>query len=114
MKKNTEASLLPSVGNPLKEFGLHIRAARQARSWTIAEAAARAVISPTTYKRIEAGDASVSMASWAGVLHQMQLLAQVVAAAAPASDALGQALRSDKAIQRVRKPKPKAGDDYDF
>lgn len=114
MKKSTEASLLPSAGNPLKELGRHIRAARQARGWTIAEAAARTVISPTTYKRIEAGDASVSMASWAGALQQMQLLAQVVAAAAPANDALGQALRSDKAVQRVRKPKSKAGDDYDF
>ena len=114
MKKTTGNSLLPSAERPLKELGLHIRAARQARGWTIAEAAVRAVMSPTTYKRIEAGDASVGMASWAGVLQQMQLLNQMVSAAAPTNDALGQAMRRDKAIKRVRKPKPKAGDDYDF
>lgn len=112
MKKNSSASLLPSVESPLHELGRHIRAARQARGWTIAEIAARAVMSPATYKRMEAGDPSVSMTSWANVLFQFKLLEQCVAAVAPAQDRLGEALRADQVSKRVRKPKVK--DDYDF
>ncbi len=46
MKKNSSASLLPAAVQPLHQLGQHIRAARQARGWTIAETAARAVMSP--------------------------------------------------------------------
>lgn len=113
MKKSSHASLLPSVATPLRELGQHVRAARQARGWTIAEAAARVVVSPATYKRIEAGDPSVSMAAWANTLSQLQLLNQVVAATAPANDTLGEVLRASTAIQRVRKSR-KLKDDYDF
>lgn len=112
MKKTSAASLLPSAQVPLHALGQHIRAARQARGWTIAETAARAVMSPATYKRIEAGDPSVSMTSWANVLLQFNLLTQCVAAVAPAQDALGEALRAEQAPKRVRKVKAK--DDYDF
>lgn len=112
MRKTSSASLLPSVESPLRELGQYIRAARQARGWTIAETAARGVMSPATYKRIEAGDPSVSMTSWANVLFQFKLLEQCVAALAPAQDRLGEALRADQASKRVRKPKVR--DDYDF
>lgn len=112
MKKSVQASLLPSVESPLRELGQYVRTARQARGWTIAEAAARIVISPATYKRIEAGDPSVSMGAWANTLSQLQLFGQVVAAVAPAQDKLGEALRVDTAKRRVRKPK--VSDDYDF
>ncbi|KAF0811375.1 hypothetical protein IGB42_04141 [Andreprevotia sp. IGB-42] len=112
MKKSTTASLLPSVAAPLLALGQHIRSARQARGWTIAEAAARVVVSTATYKRIEAGDPSVSMASWANTLCQLQLLDAVIGAAAPAQDALGEGLRAAQASKRIRKAKVK--DDYDF
>ncbi|PHV11447.1 helix-turn-helix domain-containing protein [Chitinimonas sp. BJB300] len=112
MKKSISASLLPSVESPLRELGQHIRTARQSRGWTVAEAAARMVISPATYKRIEAGDPSVSMASWATALSQLQLLGKVVTAAAPINDPLGEALRADRLSKRIRKPKKE--DDYDF
>jgi len=113
MKKSSQASLLPSVEAPLRELGQHLRAARQARGWTIVETAARVVVSPATYKRIEAGDPSVSMSAWANTLSQLQLLSQLVAVAAPANDVLGEALRASTTTQRVRKPK-KLKDDYDF
>jgi transcriptional regulator with XRE-family HTH domain len=114
MKKNVAASLLPSVQAPLHDLGQHIKLARQSRGWTVAEAAARVVVSPATYKRIEAGDPSVSAGSWATALFQLQLLDQVVSAAAPLNDAIGLALRATQAVKRVRKSKAKAGDDYDF
>lgn len=112
MKKSTHASLLPSLQAPLHELGRHIRLARQSRRWTVAEAAARMVISPATYKRIEAGDPSVAMASWAAALFQLQLLQQVVDAAAPHQDKLGEALRAEQAPKRIRDTDQ--SDDYDF
>ena len=117
MKKDVAASLLPSVQPPLVTLGQHIRHARQSRGWTVAEAAARIVVAPATYKRIEAGDPSVSVGSWATALFQLQILNQVVAAAAPENDVLGTALRAKQSIKRVRKSKAEkinASDNYDF
>ena len=113
MKKSVNNSILPSLEIPLQEMGKHVRAARQARNWTIAEAAARIGVSTATYKRIEAGDPAVAFGSWMTTFMQMQLLEQIVAVTAPAADKLGEALRELKAPKRIRSKK--SGDDrYDF
>lgn len=114
MKKDINASLLPSLRQPLAELGQHLRLARQSRGWTIAEAAARSVVSQATYKRMEKGDPSVSFGAWAAALLQLQLLERVVSATVPTADAIGQALRASSGIKRVRKPKPAPNDKYDF
>jgi transcriptional regulator with XRE-family HTH domain len=112
MKRDVNASMLPSLEKPLKLLGLQLRLARQSRGWTIAEAAARVVVSPTTYKRMEAGDPRVAMGYWAAVMQQFDLLEKVVKATAPTEDTLGQALRMTLARQRVRKTNE--DDLYDF
>lgn len=114
MKKDAKAALLPALSLPLQQLGRHLRAARQGRGWTVAEAAARAVISPATYKRMEAGDPSVSMGAWAAVLFQLRLLDAVIAATAPAMDEVGEALRARKAVKRVRSAVGKDRARYDF
>ncbi len=114
MKRSAKAALMPSLELPLKQIGRHLRAARQSRGWTVAEAAARVVISTATYKRIEAGDPSVSFGAWASAMFQLQLLDAVTAATAPAADRLGEALREYKAVKRVRKPGVKDESRYDF
>lgn len=114
MKKDIRAALLPSLEQPLMQMGKHVRAARQARNWTIAEAAARIGVSSATYKRIEAGDSAVAFGSWMTAFMQMQLLGQIVAATTPAADKLGEALREIKAPKRIRSKKSVDGDRYDF
>ncbi|GAB4062514.1 helix-turn-helix transcriptional regulator [Uliginosibacterium sediminicola] len=113
MKKQASAALPSLLVAPLHTLGGNLRAARQARGWTIAEAAARSLVSPATYKRLEAGEPSVALGTWITVLHQLQLLDAVLAATAPQADALGEALRARKAPRRVRKS---ADEDarYDF
>lgn len=113
MKQNANATLPPALAEPLRSLGRNLRAARQARSWTIAEAAARSLVSPATYKRMEAGEPSVAIGTWITALAQFQMLEAWVVATAPQADALGEALRARKAPQRVRKP---ANEDkrYDF
>lgn len=103
MKKDVQASLLPSVRDPLLRLGQFVRLARQSRRWTIDEAAQRVMVSPATIKRLEAGDPAVSMGAWANTLAQFGLLEKIVEAAAPAQDALGEALRSQRVVKRVRK-----------
>lgn len=113
MKKDAGSALPPPLVEPLRSLGRNLRAARQARGWTIAEAAARSLVSPATYKRMEAGEPSVAIGTWATALGQFQLLDAWLAATAPQADALGEALRARKAPRRVRKP---ADEDarYDF
>lgn len=114
MKKDINASILPSLETPLKQMGKYVRAARQARDWTIAEASARIGVSTATYKRIEAGDPAVAFGSWMTALFQLQLLDQVVLATAPAADKLGEALRALKAPKRIRSKKSGGEERYDF
>lgn len=104
MKKEARAALPPLLVEPLRALGRNLRAARQARGWTIAEAAARCLVSPATYKRMEAGEPSVAIGTWATALAQCQLLDAWVAATAPQVDPLGEALRARRAPRRVRKP----------
>ena len=113
MKKSASASILPSAQEPLVQLGLSVRRARQARRWTIAEAAARVMVSPATIKRLEAGDPSVAIGTWANLLSQLGLINAVVAAASPANDPVGEALRAREAPQRIRKRKAE-DDRYDF
>lgn len=115
MKKDVQASLLPSVRDPLLRLGQFARLSRQSRRWTIDETAQRVMVSPATIKRLEAGDPSVSMGTWANTLAQFGLLEKLVAAAAPANDTLGEALRLQDKVQRVRKRAKKTEEDrYDF
>lgn len=113
MKKNARAALPPALIESLRTLGSHLRTARQARGWTIAEAAARSLASAATYKRLESGEPSVAIGTWITALAQFQLLEAWLAATAPQADALGEALRARKAPRRVRKP---ADEDsrYDF
>lgn len=114
MKKDAKAALLPALAPPLRQLGRNLRIARQDRGWTVVEAAARAVVSPATYKRMEAGDPSVAMGAWAAALFQLKLLDAMVGATAPAMDAIGEVFRTHKAIKRVRKSDAKDRSRYDF
>lgn len=104
MRKMISASVFAPVQNASLTLGRSIRAARQARGWTMVEAADRALISLATYKRIEAGDPSVASGLLLQVLFQMGLLNQLADSIAPASDELGEVLRRDKAPKRISKP----------
>lgn len=103
MRREISAAVFTSVQTAASTLGLHIRAARQARGWTMAEAAERSVMSLATYKRIEAGDPAVASGFVLQVLFQFDLLNPLVDSICPASDPLGEALRREKAPKRIRK-----------
>ena len=112
MRKEISASVFAAVHGASHTLGQHIRAARQSRGWTMAEAAERSLISLATYKRIEAGDPAVASGLLLQVLFQMGLLHQLVDAVTPASDQLGEALRRDQAPKRIRKSMQRVDNDF--
>jgi len=113
MKRIVSASVYNSTAQAAQIMGQNIRAARQARGWTMAEAAERSVISLNTYKKIEAGDPSVAFGFWLQTFYQLDLLQHLAQATSPHVDQLGEALRKEKAVQRVRNNKKEPAK-YDF
>lgn len=113
MKRVVGASVFTNVNQASMEMGRNIRAARQARGWTMAATAERSLISLATYKKIEAGDPSVAFGFWLQTLFQLGLMDQVSQATAPHTDKLGEVLRAEQSPQRVRAP-GKGKDSYDF
>jgi hypothetical protein len=64
--------------------------------------AERALTSRPTLKRIEEGDPTVNMGTYASVLHVLGLLDRLTSLADPSQDALGTDLAIDALPQRVR------------
>ena len=113
MKVVTPAVAFPSLQATLGELGSNLRKARQARGWTMAEAAERAMVSLNTYKRMESGDAKVAFGTWVLAWQRLDMLQGVVDVTSPEKDRIGQAWRDIHAVKRVRKPLKK-DDHYDF
>lgn len=91
------------IGHRLEALGQRIRAARQARGWTIAEAAARAGLNRNTLGALERGGPGVAIGSYATMLWVMGLDRSLESVADPSEDAHGAALRAAQRPHRVRK-----------
>lgn len=113
MKRVVGASVFSNVTQASMDMGRNIRAARQARGWTMAATAERSLISLATYKKIEAGDPSVAFGFWLQTFFQLGLMDQVMQATAPHTDKLGEVLRTEQSPRRIRAPN-KSKDSYDF
>lgn len=70
----------------LKQLGLHITLARQARLKRQIDVAKQALISSVTYRKIERGDPSVAIGNYVSVLHALGLMHTLSAVANPAQD----------------------------
>jgi transcriptional regulator with XRE-family HTH domain len=108
MKRNQTHSLSPSSREVTRHLGALVRQARLARGWTLAELAERSRVSLATTKRIESGASSASLASWLALLERLGLLPKLLALEDPASEAL---LNQTRAQRARRKP---AKQDLDF
>lgn len=91
-----------AVRKSLGQLGADIRDARRRRGLPMAVVADRAFTSRSTLQRIETGDPAVSIGIYGAVLQALGLLDGLGQLAAPAVDAVGQALATDALPQRVR------------
>jgi transcriptional regulator with XRE-family HTH domain len=96
------------VSRALRKLGHDIKDARRRRRITMAIAAERASISKPTFIRVERGDPSVSMGSYATVLFVLGMADRLGDLAASKNDPVGLQLEEENLPQRIRgarKPK---------
>lgn len=93
-----------AVRRALATLGEDIANARRRRRLPIQVLADRALTTRQTIARVERGDPSVAMATWASVLFSLGFIERLADVAAPAGDEVGLALESDALPRRVRLP----------
>jgi len=101
--KQLHNSLPTPVDGGLRQLGAAIRAARVRRRLRATIVAERAGIAHTTLIRIERGEPTVAMGSYAAVLWALGLLDHLVSLAQPAEDVVGLELEESRLPQRVRR-----------
>lgn len=95
-----------AVRRALRKLGADIHDARRRRRLPMAVVAERAFTSRSTLQRVEAGDASVSVGIYAGVLLALGLLEGLSGIADIGNDPIGQALASAALPKRIRLKQP--------
>ncbi|MBK8840859.1 MAG: hypothetical protein IPO30_19915 [Hyphomonadaceae bacterium] len=103
MKNSASKSALPSVvRRALLKLGGDISVARRRREITAQLMADRAFITRGTLRRIENGDAGVSMANYATVLFVLGMTERLAELADPGADPIGRDLAEEQLPKRVR------------
>src|ERR1700731_5353874 len=104
---------MPTPHNPpavvrraLSKLGADIHDARRRRRLPMSVVAERAFTSRSTLQRVEAGDTSVSMGIYAGVLQALGLLDGLSQIADISNDRVGQALASADLPKHVHLKRP--------
>lgn len=109
---NSTAILPTRLILALERLGSDISIARRRRRMTIQDACARTGVSVKTYRRIEAGEPTVSMMGYAIVLDVLGMSDRIARLAAPDQDLIGQAADIEHLPRRiVHSGKREADDD---
>jgi transcriptional regulator with XRE-family HTH domain len=98
------ASSLPlPAAHALRQMGRDLALARRKRRISTADMAARLFVSRDTLWRLERGDPSVSLGTFATAAFVLQLHERVATLAAPARDALALELDEQRLPQRIHR-----------
>ena len=95
-----------AVRRALRKLGADIQDARRRRRLPMAVVAERAFTSRSTLQRVEAGDTSVGIGIYAGVLQALGLLDGLSQIADISNDSVGQALASAELPRHVHLRRP--------
>jgi transcriptional regulator with XRE-family HTH domain len=93
------------VVRTLRKLGHDIRHSRRRRRIPVAILAERASISRTTLNKIEKGDPTVSVGSYATVLFALGMADRLADVADPRHDAVGRELEEEQLPERIRLPR---------
>ena len=108
MKEVHSSSKAPvPVIRALRKLGHDIRDARRRRRIPVAILAERASMSRTTLNKLEKGDPTVSVGSYAVVLFTLGMIERFSDVADPRHDAVGRELEEEHLPQRIRLPRRK-------
>jgi len=108
MTKEQASPKIPiPVVRALRKLGHDIRDARRRRRIPVAILAERASMSRTTLNKLEKGDPTVSVGSYAVVLFTLGMIERFSDVADPRHDAVGRELEEEHLPQRIRLPRGK-------
>lgn len=96
-------SLPLPAAHALRQMGRDLALARRKRGISTADMAARLFVSRDTLWRLERGDPSVSLGTFAAASFVLQLHERIATLAAPATDALALELDERRLPQRIRR-----------
>ena len=102
-----------AVRRVLRKLGADIHDARRRRRLPMAVVAERAFTSRSTLQRVEAGDTSVSVGIYAGVLQALGLLEGLGEIADISNDSVGRALAIAELPKRVHLRRSKGSSSHD-
>jgi transcriptional regulator with XRE-family HTH domain len=111
--KPRDATTPLAVRRALRRLGGDIRDARRRRRIPVEIMAERASLSRTTLRKIEQGDAGVSVGSYARVLFVLGMAERLGELADVRSDVVGLALEDEQLPQRIRRPRRRSAPDTD-
>ena len=98
---NSGANVPSATRRALHTLGAHLRAARLRRRISTAVLAERTLVSRGTLYRVERGDPTVSMGTYATVLWALGLGDRLTDLAAPSRDRVGLTLEEERLPQRI-------------
>lgn len=99
-----ETTLPFEVQAAVRQLGMNVRVARQRRRMHQEELALKAGVNDKTLRRLERGDAGVSVGNVLSVLWAVGLLPTAAALAHPDADEHGKTLELARLPKRVREP----------
>lgn len=111
MPKRSENALPIPVRRTLRKLGTDIRDARRRRGIPTRVMAERVFISRMTLNKIEKGDPSVSLGSYATALFILGMNERLADLADPRHDSVGLSLQDRLLPKRIRLPRPRKVED---
>lgn len=98
----------------LAALGQRLREARLRRNWTQEQTAAKAGLSDSSVKKVEAGSPRITMGAYLSLLDVFGMPTAFDAVMAPGADTLGEALGRKATRQRARQPAPSTDDEWEI
>ena len=98
----------------LVALGARLKEARLLRNWTQADAAAKAGLSESSIRKVEAGSPHITVGAYLALLDVFGLPTALDRVLAPGDDTLGEALGRNALRKRARSPLKSADDEFDI
>ena len=98
----------------LSGLGERLKEARLRRNWTQAQSAAKAGLSESSVKKVEAGSPRITMGAYVSLLDVFGLPTAFDKVIAQGDDTLGEALSKGAARRRARQPRSRTQDEWEI
>ena len=98
----------------LAALGTRLKEARLLRNWTQADVAAKAGLSQSSIRKVEAGSPHITVGAYLALLDVLGLPTAFDRVIAPGDDTLGEALGRNALRKRARVPRAGGEDEFDI